>query len=187
MPTPARLAPILAQYEYGQEQLLNRVKGMTDDEYLWEPVANGWSVRPAAEVRTPRGFGGGGWALEFDNQPGDPPPFTSLAWRIVHLAANIAMRAHYTTGAKTMTWDDVIIPSTAADGISLLTEATGAWHTILTESTDADIEQVGRSAFPWGLDPDLPFLDITWWVNQELLHHGAEIALLRDLYRGRRD
>jgi hypothetical protein len=22
-----------------------------------------------------------------------------------------------------------------------------------------------------------------WWVNQELLHHGAEIGLLRDLYR----
>jgi len=22
-----------------------------------------------------------------------------------------------------------------------------------------------------------------WWVNQEILHHGAEIALLRDLYR----
>ena len=24
-----------------------------------------------------------------------------------------------------------------------------------------------------------------WWVNQEVLHHGAEIALLRDLYRRR--
>jgi hypothetical protein len=22
-----------------------------------------------------------------------------------------------------------------------------------------------------------------WWVNQELLHHGAEIGLLRDVYR----
>jgi hypothetical protein len=29
----------------------------------------------------------------------------------------------------------------------------------------------------------LPFLDIAWWVNQEALHHGGEIALLRDLYR----
>jgi hypothetical protein len=26
-------------------------------------------------------------------------------------------------------------------------------------------------------------VDIVWWVNQEILHHGAEIALLRDLYR----
>ena len=27
------------------------------------------------------------------------------------------------------------------------------------------------------------FIDTVWWVNQEVLHHGAEIALLRDLYR----
>ena len=37
-----------------------------------------------------------------------------------------------------------------------------------------------RAAQPY---PTLPFLDIAWWVNQETLHHGGEIALLRDLYR----
>ena len=31
--------------------------------------------------------------------------------------------------------------------------------------------------------PRTRFIDVVWWVNQELLHHGAEIALLRDLYR----
>jgi hypothetical protein len=44
---------------------------------------------------------------------------------------------------------------------------------------------VGRSTYPNGSDPDDPFLHTAWWVNQELLHHGAEIALLRDLYRDR--
>jgi hypothetical protein len=29
----------------------------------------------------------------------------------------------------------------------------------------------------------VPFIEIVWWVNQEVLHHGAEIALLRDLFR----
>jgi hypothetical protein len=33
--------------------------------------------------------------------------------------------------------------------------------------------------------PEEPFMDLVWWVNQELLHHGAEIALIRDLYRAR--
>ena len=32
-------------------------------------------------------------------------------------------------------------------------------------------------------DPEDPFIEAVWWVNQELLHHGAEVALLRDLYR----
>jgi len=38
-------------------------------------------------------------------------------------------------------------------------------------------------SYPEGSDPEEPFIEIVWWVNQELLHHGAEIALLRDLYR----
>jgi len=44
---------------------------------------------------------------------------------------------------------------------------------------------VGHSSYPDGSDPDEPFNAIVWWVNQELLHHGAEIALLRDRYRAR--
>ncbi|WP_329466967.1 hypothetical protein [Streptomyces sp. NBC_01431] len=44
----------------------------------------------------------------------------------------------------------------------------------------------GHCTYPHGSDPDEPFIDIVWWVNQELLHHGAEVALLRDLYRARR-
>ncbi len=44
---------------------------------------------------------------------------------------------------------------------------------------------VGRSTYPYGSDAEEPFIDTVWWVNQELLHHGAEIALLRDVYRER--
>ncbi len=45
--------------------------------------------------------------------------------------------------------------------------------------------QVGYSAFPHGMDPDLPFVDIVWWMNRELIHHRADIALVRDLYAHR--
>jgi len=30
---------------------------------------------------------------------------------------------------------------------------------------------------------DRTFTEVVWWGNQEVLHHGAEIGLLRDLYR----
>jgi hypothetical protein len=45
---------------------------------------------------------------------------------------------------------------------------------------------VGGSNYPYGSDAEEIFIDIVWWVNQEILHHGAEIALLRDLYRAQR-
>ncbi|MCZ9345525.1 DinB family protein, partial [Streptomyces sp. TRM76130] len=53
----------------------------------------------------------------------------------------------------------------------------------LLSADDAALDRVGHCAYPYGGDAEEPFLDIVWWVNQELLHHGAEIALLRDLYR----
>lgn len=66
-----------------------------------------------------------------------------------------------------------------------LTPAPLLAHRALTSADAAALDQVGRSTYPNGSDPDDPFLDTAWWVNQELLHHGAEIALLRDLYRDR--
>jgi hypothetical protein len=186
MNVPPRMAPLLAQYDFARDRLMTRLEGLSDAEYHWEPVAGCWSVRRREEARTPRVFGGGAWVLEFDNDPGDPPAFTTIAWRSAHLASGIALRADYTTGTRAMTWDDYQMPATAADGIRALGDATDTWLAMMLEASDADLDQVGRSAFPWGLDPELPLLDICWWVNQELLHHGGEIALLRDLYAQQR-
>ena len=36
--------------------------------------------------------------------------------------------------------------------------------------------------YPYGLDPEIPFIGIIRWTNRELIHHLAEVALLRDLY-----
>lgn len=60
-----------------------------------------------------------------------------------------------------------------------------AWRKALLSVDDAALGTVGYCTYPHGSDPDEPFIDIVWWVNQELLHHGAEIALIRDLYRAR--
>lgn len=54
---------------------------------------------------------------------------------------------------------------------------------------DRVADQYIRPAPPYrsrSVDPDDPFVETVWWVNQELLHHGAEIALIRDLWRARR-
>ena len=56
---------------------------------------------------------------------------------------------------------------------------------MLASADDAALDTVGRSTYPYGSDPEDAFIETAWWVNQEVLHHGAEIALLRDLYRAR--
>ena len=61
-----------------------------------------------------------------------------------------------------------------------------AWRAALAGADDAALDTVGYCTYPYGSDPEDAFLSTVWWVNQEVLHHGAEIALLRDLYRARR-
>lgn len=180
MATPPRLVPLLAQYDFALDRLVTRLAGLTDEEYLWEPVPGCWSIRPASQAGDGRR-----WVLESARPAPEPPPFTTLAWRLCHLAMGLAQRADYTIGGHSLTREGFAIPVTAEAGIAMLVGAGASWRVVLAGATDADLDQVGRSAFPWGLDPQLPLLDVVWWVNQETLHHGAEIALLRDLYRAR--
>ncbi|MFW6074607.1 MAG: DinB family protein [Chloroflexota bacterium] len=181
-----RLAPLLSQFDFGSESLLERVAGMKDEEYFWEPVEGCWSVRRHDEGRGVRILGRGDWGLEYEPIPHDSPepsPFTTIAWRVAHLASATALRADWTVGSKSLLYDDFEMPSSATAGIAALEDATAAWREALTTATtDTDLDQIGRSEFPVGLDPDMPFIEIAWWVNKELIHHGAEIALLRDLW-----
>ncbi len=182
MITPARLVPLLEQYDFALDRLLTRLQGLTTVEYLWEPVDGCWSIRPRSETDTPMAYGAGDWVLEYDATDLEPPPFTTIAWRLNHLASGLMSRADYTIGTKAMQDSDYDVPTTATDAIETLRSAAAFWREALTTADDAALDQIGRSEFPYGLDPKLPFLDICWWVNQELLHHGAEIALMRDLY-----
>jgi hypothetical protein len=73
-------------------------------------------------------------------------------------------------------------PLVAEESIEFLQRGLSAWRDGLDMMSDEDLDLVGRSAYPEGLDPTLPLLDIVWWVNKELLWHAAEIWYVRDLY-----
>jgi hypothetical protein len=67
-----------------------------------------------------------------------------------------------------------------------MNEGIRRWRDGLAQMTDEDASTVGRSQYPDGLDRELPLIDIVWWQNRELIHHGAEMAVLRDLYQARK-
>lgn len=201
MATPPRLVPLLEQYDWGCLRLLNRMTGpevdsgtgtpitasfMTDEEYLWEPVP-GWSVRrredgPGPGANVLRGAGEWGRDSAEPRHP-YPPPFTTIAWRLNHLSEMLALRADYTVGGRAMTSESYHNSGAAADAIRAFNIASQAWREALVAAEDAALDMVGRSSYPYGSDSEDVFIDTVWWVNQEVLHHGAEIALLRDLYR----
>ncbi len=102
-----------------------------------------------------------------------------------HLGAGVGERADWLTGSHSKTTADFRWPGTAAEGIDFMHEGLSAWRDGLATMTDTDLDTVGRSANPHGLDPTLPLIEIVWWVNKELLWHAAEIWLIRDIYAAR--
>ncbi|MCX5232115.1 DinB family protein [Streptomyces sp. NPDC006553] len=204
MAIPARLVPLVDQFDFARRRLTDRMAGpvmdsgngtdvevgpMTDAEYLWEPGSGCWSVRRRTDGPGPRatvltGSDSGDWGRDATPPPHPaPPPFTTIAWRLSHLSELLALRADHTNGSHTLTRDDYAISGDVATAVAAFDTAAGAWRDALLSVDDAALDTVGYSTYPHGSDPEDPFLETVWWVNQELLHHGAEIALLRDLYR----
>ena len=170
---PPRLRPLLALWDTSRDWLLWRLEGVTDDEWLWEPGPRAWTVRPVGE-RWQRDSGR-------DRDPTDT--VRTIAWLAGHLGEAGLLRADWTTGSHSREPDAVEWPGTAAHGIDFLRTGLDAWRDALGQLSDEELDVVGRSAYPWGLDPQLPILDIAWWNTRELIHHGADISVVRDLYR----
>lgn len=159
-----------------------RLEGLSDEEYRWEPVAGCWSVRPRAEATTTMAAGAGDLVIDYDWPTPDPAPVTTIAWRLGHLAIGVfGMRASAHFGDGSVRYDTVEWPGTAAGGLALLDH----WHQAWVDGV--------RSLGPGGLarpcgPAEGPFADhplgaLVLHLNREAIHHGAEVALLRDLYR----
>ncbi|MFC5186065.1 DinB family protein [Actinomadura harenae] len=89
----------------------DRLAGLTDAEYLWEPVPDGWTVRPDASGR---------WRIDAEGAGGpapDPVPFTTIAWRIGHTALTLIDYSESLFNNRNITINDVDFPGTAEIGV----------------------------------------------------------------------
>jgi hypothetical protein len=167
-------------------QLRPRLEGLTDDEYFWEPVAGCWTVHAREEERTRMQVGKGAMVLDFEYPEPVPAPVTTIAWRIAHVAAGIFhSRAanHFGEGMTEPWWDQFDWPATAQGALEWLDDGYSRWSKGL-KSLDDDMmaRAVGPAEGPYA---DYPFAALILHINREAIHHGAEIALLRDLYAHR--
>jgi hypothetical protein len=180
--TATRRGLLIDQYTTSYGLLLERLQGLTDAEYFWEPTPGCWSIRRRSQVPPACAVGQGDWVMEDQHPAPTPAPITTLAWRLCHLVSGQMMRCDYTFGTKSLIWNDIEFPGSADAALAFLERSHEAWYRGLDSLSEADLDIIGLSSFPQGLDPTLPFGAIFWWTNRELIHHGGEIALLRDLW-----
>ncbi|HEY2673163.1 MAG TPA: DinB family protein [Rugosimonospora sp.] len=170
----------LSDYAYGR--LRDRLDGLTDDEYLWEPAANCWSVRPVGDG-TYRADG------PDDGSPAGSgePPLTTLAWRLSHIIIDVL-------GARrNATWIGVTpsgrlprtgAPGTAEAAVELLGQAYALFRAHVAAVDAATLtDAMGAVAGPYAQSTRASFV---LHELDELIHHGAEVGVLRDLYRATR-
>jgi hypothetical protein len=181
-----RVGLLLDQLEVTCEYSRARLEGLTDEEYLWEPASGAWSIRPRDRAVTNRAYGAGAWVLDLEVPEPDPPPVTSIAWRLGHLTSGYEGRWHWTFGGRDRD-PAVLVDFTPSAALALerFWSLVDRWRDSVAAMTDEQLDKPGFGQYPWGLDPGIPFVGIVWWTNRELIHHLAECALLRDLWRAR--
>lgn len=168
------VAVIQEQLEEAYRAIRDRVDGLSDDEFFWEPVPRCWTVRRRDDGR---------WTVDYPEPPHpDPAPFTTIGWRLVHVAECKVMYHEYAFGAAKLTFPEIDSAHSAAAAIAQL----DAGHTMLVRDLDClDDAGLDREVLTnWG--EMWPAKKIFWTMVDHDRHHGAEIGVLRDLYRDRR-
>jgi DinB superfamily len=169
------LDDVLDSLDQTWSQLSERLTGLTVDEYLWQPTAGCWTVHEDP--------GGTGRVDEHDAEA-DPAPVTTIAWRMWHIAVD-CLDGYSTrlfdcagTGLAGTAW--VLEPDEAS---VLLERAWRVFHQGLADGgSDRLFDSLGEG---WGPYADSTVLALALHAQREVTHHGAEIALLRDLFRAR--
>ncbi|MGH8978060.1 MAG: DinB family protein [Acidimicrobiia bacterium] len=156
-----------------------RLDGLGDEEYFWEPAPGCWSIRQRPD---------GTWMADWPLPRPDPEPFTTIAWRLWHLidmyGEDRAPRwLNVPAQGQPIGFDDPdgAPPATAADAVAMLERAHDRWdaHLDLVPNERLD-EHIGRVG---GEYADRTRAAYILHMLDEFIHHSAEIALLRDLWR----
>jgi hypothetical protein len=179
---------LLAQLEWHWEhQLRPRLEGLTDREYFWEPVPGCWNIRPKGESTAATSAGLGGYTADFTWPPPDPAPVTTIAWRLAHIIVGCfgARNAAHFGGpsADYQTWN--YAPG-ARDALAQLDDGYSGW---IKGVRSLGTEGLAKPCGPAEPFPEASMAALVLHIHREVIHHGAEISLLRDLYqrRGGRD
>ena len=168
-------------------RLVQRCESLTEQEYFWEPVAGCWNVRA-------NGSGFRADPAEGSRMQVDPPPLTTIAWRLWHLGASpesswIDADDGVVTGRQYADWwFGGKHESTSAMGspAEALTEIDRRWNHFAAMVRGFGEDDLTEVIGPIGHGfKDATVLALVLHAVDELIHHAAEVGVLRDLYRVR--
>lgn len=164
-------------------QLRPRLDGLTDDEYFWAPSPGPvWTVHAVGAGAYDHGSGE--FRCDYAFPEPSPVPVTTIAWRLAHVIAGVfGQRSASHFGGPSVDYDTFAYAGTAAEAIDQLDDAYAVWCDGVRGLGAAGLaDPCGPAEGPFA---EFPMGALVLHINREVIHHGAEIALLRDLYAAR--
>jgi hypothetical protein len=145
-----------------------RLDSLTDDEYLWAPVPDCWTLHDDGTI-------------DFAHPAPEPAPFTAIAWRLAHVIVGVlAMREHSHFDGPPADYQNWTYATDAATALTQLDDEYRRWSDGVRALDDDGLNRpIGPAESPRS---ELPMTDLVLHINREVIHHGAEIACIRDLY-----
>lgn len=164
---------VFGGFDYAYQRLRSRIADIDDAEYFWEPVPEMWTVRET----------NGKWVADWARPDPVPAPVTTIAWRIWHIADCLASYVAPHLGEWPLPGEFRDWCGDAATARTNLDVAQDAFRGRITDGG----EELLRSPLgeKWDAYAENSWADLVLHAMDEVAHHGAEVGLLRDLYRTR--
>jgi hypothetical protein len=161
------------------QRLRGRFDGLSDAEYLWEPAPGSWSARPRPD---------GGWRVDWTLPRPEPEPFTTIAWRMWHLIDLYGENRAWQWLAVARQGDPIGMddpsgapPPSADQALVVLDRAHDRWESHLASVSEQSLgDPIGPIGGGYATRTRTTYV---LHMLDEFIHHGAEISLLRDLWR----
>ncbi len=184
---------LLFGLEAGERHLREIIADISATEYYWEPLSPSAQAAdrclPPERKRVWRVFQiEERWTYDYTTEAVQPPPFTTIAWIMNHVAQTADMYLYcIKTGQAEgveRTWDDLPVFPHVAAVKQYLDETLAAVHNYLVAipSRQINLELNKLTPAPWGeLRPT--YLNIWGGVIEHVIQHAVQLAARKDMIR----
>jgi len=184
---------LLRELVSAMHNLHETIANISSEEYDWEPLSPSEQAAdcllPPERKRVWRVFQQEGhWTYDYTPEALDPPPFTTIAWIINHIAQTADMYLFCIQSEKAegieRTWDDLPVPSNFAMACKYLDEVLAVARGYLLSFPQQQIdEKLNKlTPAPWG-EMRPTYVNLWGGVIEHLILHTMQIAARKDTIR----
>jgi hypothetical protein len=156
------------QFDLTWSLLELHLERLTSEDFLWEPAALSWTVRPGAD---------GVWVPDWADTEPDPIPVPTVGWVSWHVGWWWSVALDHLQGRTPRERTEIGWPGTAEAAVGWLRDLRAEWVAVLDRLTGPDLD--APAPFPWPADSGLTLAHTVAWVNAELMKNATEIGQLR--------